>query len=256
VTLRFSQRDGDACPSGRAELIVSWAAHLDLDQGRANVRQCRLRYGNRGIAATEQSTGFSGAHNLGSRLANLAKGITGMSLSLENLLDAALDTRRQRHLQHEAERADARQAINTAHAKMEGEQTRFHAMVRPLIEQAVERANRHLAKRSERCEFCEISGQYSGPLYLGGSGCNPIVYELRADGATVGETLLVELTHDGMVEAWLADMPATAPGAEMSRIEFGWRPVRLDSFNADTAERLLIRYVASITKRWRLGQPA
>ncbi len=193
---------------------------------------------------------------MGSRLANLARGTTEMSLSLENLLDAAFDTRRQRHLQREAEQADARQAINTAHAKTKGKQTLFHTMVRPLIEQAVERANRHLAKRSERCEFCEISGQYTGPLHVGGSGCNPIAYELRADGATVGETLLVELTHDGMVEAWLGYMLASVPGAEMPRIEFGWRPVRLDSFNADTAEHLLVRYFAAITKRWRLGQPA
>ena len=96
-----------------------------------------------------------------------------------------------------------RGAARELHAKREGDQTRFLTMVRPLIEQAVERANRHLSKRPERCEFCEISGQYTGPLYVGGSGCNPIAYQLRADGATVGETLLVELTHDGMIEAWL-----------------------------------------------------
>lgn len=197
-----------------------------------------------------------GAGYMGLRLANLARGTAEMSQSLEILLDAALDTRRQRHLQHAAELADARQAINTAHAKKEGDQTRFHTLVRPLIEQAVERANRHLAKRSERCEFCEISGQYTGPLYVGGSGCNPIAYVLRADGATVGETLLVELTHDGMVEAWLGCMPASGPGAEMPRVEFGWRPVRLNSFNADTAVNLLVRYVAAITNRWRLGEPA
>ena len=193
---------------------------------------------------------------MGLCVANLARGTIEMSQSLEVLLDAALDTRRQRHLQHEAEQADARLSINTAHAKTEGEQTRFLTLVRPLIEQAVERANRHLAKRPERCEFCEISGQYTGPLYVGGSGCNPIAYELRVDGAAVGETLLVELTHDGMIEAWLGYRPASVPGAEMPRVEFGWRPVRLDSFNADTAADLVVRYVAAITNRWRLGQPA
>ena len=101
-----------------------------------------------------------------------------------------------------------------------------------------------------------MSGQFTGPLHVGGSGCNPIAYELRADGTTVGETLLVELTHDGMIEAWLGDTPASAPGAAMPRVDFGWRPVRLDAFNADTAANLVVRYVAAITKRWPLGQPA
>ena len=178
-----------------------------------------------------------------------------MSRSLENLLDAALETRRQRRLQHEAEQADARRAVNTAHAKTAAEQIRFHTVVRPLIEQAVERANRHLGKRPEHCEFCEISGQYTGPHHVGGSTCNPIAYALHVDGAAVGETLLVELTHDGMIEAWLHQAPASSQHAQMPRIEFGWHPVRLEMFSASTAAGLVIRYVAAITKRWPLGEP-
>jgi hypothetical protein len=179
-----------------------------------------------------------------------------MSRSLENLLDATLDTRRQRRLQHQAEQIDAQQAINTAHAKIEREQTGFRTVVRSLIQQAAERANRHLVKRPEHCEFCEISGHYTGPLYLGRSICNPIVFELRADGVTVGETLLVELTRDGMIEAWLTQSPTSALAPHVPRIEFGWRPVRLEMFNAGTAANLVVRYVAAITKRWPLGQPA
>ena len=34
----------------------------------------------------------------------------------------------------------------------------------------------------------------------------------------------------------------------------GWRPVRLDTFNAATAADLVVHYVAAITKRWPLGQ--
>lgn len=179
-----------------------------------------------------------------------------MSRSLENLLDTTLETRRQRRLQHEAEQADARQAVDTAHAKAAAEQLRFHTVLRPLIEQAVERANRHLGNRQEHCEFCEISGQYTGPHYVGGSTCNPIAYELQVDGATVGEALLVELTHDGMIEAWLHHAAASSQHADVPRIEFGWRPVRLEVFDAGTAANLVVRYVAAITKRWPLGEPA
>jgi len=177
-----------------------------------------------------------------------------MPRSLEKLLDATLDTRQQRLKQHAAEQADARQAIQVAHAKVECAQTQFHTEVRSLLRQAVERANRHLADRPERCEFCEISGQYTGPLHIRASTCNPIAYELRADGAKVGETLLVELTRDGMVEAWLCPSHESAQEADMPRTEFGWRPVRLDKVNAATAADLLVRFVAAITNRWPLGQ--
>ena len=177
-----------------------------------------------------------------------------MSRSLEKLLDATLNTRRQRRKQHQAKQEDARKAIQVAHGKTECEQTRFHTEVRSLLQQTAERANRHLAKRPDHCEFCEISGYHTGPLYVGVSTCTPIVYELRADGAKVGETLLVELTYGGMVEAWLCQSLESVHDADAPRIEFGWRPVRLDMFNAGTAADLMVRYVAAITKRWPLGR--
>jgi hypothetical protein len=173
---------------------------------------------------------------------------------MERLLDVTLDTRRQRRKQHEAEQADARQAIEAAHKKISCEQTRFHTDVRSLLRQAVERGNRHLARRPEHCEFCEISGYYTGSLHVGASTCTPIAYELRVDGAKVGETLLVELTYGGMVEAWLCETPPSMHGDTAPRTEFGWRPVRLDMFNAASAADLVVRYVAAITKRWPLGQ--
>jgi hypothetical protein len=177
-----------------------------------------------------------------------------MSQSLEELLDATLDSQRQRRHQHEVEQLDARQAIDTAHAKIECDQTHFYTDVRSLIQQAVDRANRHLAKRPERCEFCEISGGYTGPLFACGSACNPISYELCADGVTVGDTLLVELTHDGMIEASLSQPSSSAQGDQTSRTDFGWQPVRLGLFNADTAANLLLRYVAVVTGGCSLGQ--
>ena len=131
---------------------------------------------------------------------------------------------------------------------------RFHAEVRSLLQQAIERANRHLAKRPEHCEFYDVSGHYTGPLYVGGANCNPIAYELRADGAKVGETLLVELTQRGLVEAGLCESAVSVQEAGPPRTEFGWRPVRLDTFNAATAADLVVHYVAAITKRWPLGQ--
>jgi hypothetical protein len=179
-----------------------------------------------------------------------------MSQSLEDLLDAALDSQRQRQRQHEAERLDARQTIDTAHAKIECEQARFHTEVRSLIQQAVERANRHLAKRPEGCKFRETSGHYTGPLYVCGSACNPIAYELRADGTTVGDTLLVELTNNGMIEASLSGPLSILQGSQPSRTDFGWRPVRLDEFNADTAANLLIQYVTAVTGRYPLARLA
>jgi hypothetical protein len=177
-----------------------------------------------------------------------------MSRSLEDLLDATLDTRRQRRTQHEAEQTAAREAIRVAHAKIECEQTRFYSEVRSLLEQVVERANRHLAKRPEHCEVCDISGQYTGPLFVGAATCTPIVYQLRAEGAPVGEPLLVELTHDGMVEAWLCQSSVSLREADHTGIDFGWQSVPLDRFNADAATDLMVRYVVAITKRARLGQ--
>ena len=177
-----------------------------------------------------------------------------MSRSLESLLDATLDMRLQRRQQHHAEQLHARQAIDAAHAKTECEQMRFHTEVRSLLQQAVDRANRHLAKRPEHCEFREVSEYYTGPLFVGKLTCNPIVYELHADGAVMAESLLVELTPDGTVEASLSQPSPTLHESHVPRIEFGWRPVRVESFTAAAAVNLVVQYVAAITKRWPLGR--
>jgi hypothetical protein len=176
-----------------------------------------------------------------------------MSRSLETMLDATLDMRQQRWLQHQAAQTHAQQVIDAAHAKVEREQTRFHTEVRSLIRQSIERANRHLIKRPEHCEFHDVSGYYAGSVYVCGSTCNPIAYQLHTDGAAVGEALLVELTHEGTVEASLSLLPASGHDAQMPRIELGWHPVRLESFTAATAAHLVVAYVAAITKRWSLG---
>jgi hypothetical protein len=173
-----------------------------------------------------------------------------MSQSLEELLGLALDTRQQRLLQGTAEQAHTQQAIDDAHAGLERKQTEFCARVHSLINEAVERANRHLTKRPEHCEFREVSGYFTGPLYVGGSACNPIAYELRVDDKKVGETLLIELTHEGMIEGSLGPLPPSVPEANTARIEFGWRPVPLDKFDAAQASDLVFRYISTLTGRW------
>ncbi len=173
-----------------------------------------------------------------------------MSQSLEDLLDLTLNTRRQRLLQKAAERAHTQKAIDDAHADLEHKQIKFSTEVRSLIDKAVEQANRHLGTRPERCEFRDISGYYTGPLYVGGSTCNPIAYELRAGGEKVGETLLVELTHDGMISGSLGSLPSSVPEAHTARVDFGWCPVSLDVFDATCAADLVVQYIAAITERW------
>lgn len=176
-----------------------------------------------------------------------------MSQSLEDLLDLTLDTRRQRRLQHEAEQAGIRMAIDEAHAKLEHEQRQFATEVHSLIQAVIERANRHLAKRPEHCGFSEVSGYFTGPRYAGASACNPIAYELRSDGRKLGDTLLVEITHDGMIEASLVPHPPV-PDVPVIREDLGWRPVPLREFNAATACELMIWFLTTIVTRFSLDR--
>jgi hypothetical protein len=177
-----------------------------------------------------------------------------MSHSFERQLDLLLDTRAERRYQKQADTAATEAAIHSGHAKLEQIQAQFCDEIRPLIEQAVARANRHLANRSERCQLCEISGYFTGPLYPGGSACNPIAFELRVDGAEVGEPLIVELTHDGMIEAFLGPYRPCEPGAHTTRLSLRWRPVPLGKFNAEMASELVLRYVTAVTAAWPLGR--
>jgi hypothetical protein len=77
-----------------------------------------------------------------------------------------------------------------------------------------------------------------------------LAYELRVDGQKVGETLLVEMTHQGMIEAALGPFPPTVPEGHPTRVNFGWAPVPLDKFDANIASDLVVRYIAALTARW------
>lgn len=176
-----------------------------------------------------------------------------MSGTMEEQLDRVLDTHLQRRRQHEAERLLHQRAIGQAHAELERMQEKFFLVVRSKIEQAVDRANRHLARRSERCQLAEVSGYFTGPLYVGGSACNPIAYELRIDGREVGETLIVELTHEGMIEASLGPFRPSISEGHTTRLDLGWSAIPLDLFETKCACDLVVRYVSAITSRWPLG---
>ena len=173
-----------------------------------------------------------------------------MSRSLEDLLDLTLDVRLRGGHQHAGKSGDIHTAVDADHRDLEHKQIKFVTAVGSLIHQAIERANRHLASRPEHYRFCEISGYYTGPLYAGGSACNPIAYELRAGGKTVGETLLVELTHDGMIEGSLGPLYPSTSQAARTKIAFGWDPVSLDAFDETCAVDLVVRYIAAISGRW------
>ena len=182
-----------------------------------------------------------------------------MTDMLEDQLDLVLTTQRQRRRQHKAEQAECERTIHEAHTGLERMQAKFRTEVRPLIEQVVARANRHLGTRPERCQLAEISGYFTGPLYPGGTACNPLAYELRVDGQKVGEALLVELTHQGVIEAALGPFPPTVPQGDRTRVNFGWAPVPLDKFDANIASDLVVRYIAALTARWpvrALGEKA
>jgi hypothetical protein len=170
-----------------------------------------------------------------------------MSGQFEQRLDLALETRQQRLRQKQAERTAAEMATREAHAGLEWMQRQFCREIRSFIEQAVERANRHLAKRPEKCRLCEVSGYFTGPLFAGGSACNPFAFELRADGGSVGETLIVELTRRGMIEAFLGPLRPGEPQAHTMRLDFGWEPISLQDFGAENAHDLILRYVNAVT---------
>jgi hypothetical protein len=179
-----------------------------------------------------------------------------MSHTLEEQLDAILNVREQRRWQHELEQAKTQDAMRNARAEHEHRQARFCSMVAPLVQQAMQQANRHLAGRSEKCQFCEVSGHFTGPLHAGGSACNPIAYQLRVAGQEVGETLLIELTYDGMVQAFMVGGHPSVCEAYTTRMDTGWQPIPLYMFNASTASEIVARYLAATTTRWPLGGSA
>jgi len=169
-----------------------------------------------------------------------------MSGEFERRLDLALETRLQRLRQKQTEQTAANLASREAHAVLERMRLRFCGQIRSLIEQAVERANRHLAERPEKCRLCEVSGYFTGPYFAGGAACNSLAFELRADGGSIGETLMVELTRCGMIEAFLGPLRPGEPQAYAMRLDFGWQPIPLQDFGAENAHDLVLRYVNAI----------
>jgi len=176
-----------------------------------------------------------------------------MSSALEQQLDSILNTRAQRRRQREVEEAQSESVIRAARAEHERRQQRFCADVRSLLEQVVQQANRHLAVRPEKCQFCAVSGYFTGCLHVGGPVCNPIAYELRVDGQELGETLLIELTNEGMVEAYLGPFRPSVGEAHTTRLDVGWQPIPLYMFDARAASELLVRYFSAVTTRWPLA---
>ena len=177
-----------------------------------------------------------------------------MAEPLERRLDLTLDTREELRSHHQAELAQRERAIRDSHAELDGRQMRFCTEVRCLMQDIIEQANRHLATRAEKCQFYEVPGYFTGPLYVGGSPCNPLAYELRLDGQEVGETLILELTHDGMIEAFLGPFRPCRREADTTRIDFGWHRIPLYAFDAGSASELLISYMTTVTMRWQLNR--
>jgi hypothetical protein len=176
-----------------------------------------------------------------------------MSETLEHLLDLTLDMRKQRRRQHDAGSAQAGNAIRDERIELERRQMRFLAEIGSLIRNAMTQANRHLATRPRECQFHEVLSYVTDSDYLGGRTCHPIAYELLVGGQDRCETLLVELTQHGMIEASLGPSRPSVHEAHTSRVDFGWRPIPLYQFDANNASDLVVRYLAAIVTRWPLG---
>jgi hypothetical protein len=121
------------------------------------------------------------------------------------------------------------------------------------MQSAAEQANQHLATRSEGCRVCEVSSYFTGPWFPGGSACNPIAYELLVNNQVVGEALVLELTHDGMVEGHLAPVGPSGSQPQSCRL---WHPIPLYKFDTKDASDILVRYMTAITMRWQFGREA
>ena len=98
----------------------------------------------------------------------------------------------------------------------------------------------------------EVSGYFTGPLFVGGSARNPIAYELRKNGREAGETLIVELTSEGMIAAFLRPSPTVSEG-HTTGLNLGWRPVSLDrasSFGIAQQLELTAEFVIARRRYW------
>lgn len=170
-----------------------------------------------------------------------------MSESLEERLDRTLRQHRRHWIDAGRERDRAQRAIDTQYQEHARRAERFHSVVRAAMDDAVAHANRHFAAAGAACALRDVSGSYTGPLYRSGSVCNPIACEFECDGWTAAETLVVELTPAGRVEAFLAPWRPPVQESDTGRIDLGWRAVLLDAFSAGDAADILVRYVTHVS---------
>jgi hypothetical protein len=160
--------------------------------------------------------------------------------------DPTLTFHRERRLDVEA---NAERAIDDQHLKSKHKAERFCTEVRSVIQEVAARANRYFTIGHAGLEFRDISGYYTGPLYPGGSGCNPLAYGLRVNGLEAGGALIVELAPDGTIDAFLAALRTLVPGDRAEKINLEWGPVALDGFDADAASDILARYMTAFSSR-------
>lgn len=172
-----------------------------------------------------------------------------MSQSLEDRLGRTLKHQRLHRLADER-RHDPWAALDERHMEVLRRAQRFSTEIRSVFQEAVVHANSYFVRMGVGWELHDVSGCYTGPLYPCGGECNPIAYELRVDHRVAGETLIVELSPNGVVEAFLAPWRPPILEAHTGRIDFGWRPVELCRFDSDTAADILVRYVDRITARY------
>ena len=160
--------------------------------------------------------------------------------------DRTLTFHRERRLGDEA---NAERTIDDQHLKSKHKAERFCTEVRSVIQDVAARANSYFAIGHAGLELRDVSGYYTGPLYPGGSGCNPLAYELRVNGLEAGGALIVELAPDGTIEAFLAALRPLVPGDRAEKINLEWGPIALDGFEADAASDILARYMTAVSSR-------
>lgn len=173
-----------------------------------------------------------------------------MSQSLEDRLGRTLRHHRLHRFGEETALRKPRHAINDRYMETMRRVERFSTAIRPMIRDAAAHANGYFARMGADWELYDVSGCYTGPLYPSGGGCNPVAYELRVNGRQAGETLIIELSSNGMIEAFLAPWRPPILEAYTGRIDLGWHPLACHAFDPDAASDLLVRYVDRVTARY------
>jgi hypothetical protein len=173
-----------------------------------------------------------------------------MSRSPHDRLDWTLEMQQHHHRHHPADHVDTENAARDAPAELEKRRARLRTQILILLQEAAERTNHDLTMGADEYRLCEVSGYFTGPLYIGRAACNPIAYELRANGQALGDTLFVEITHGGLIEASLGPFRPAIHEAHRGRVHFGWHPMPLFEFDKEAASELMLRYRAAVRTRW------